>query len=605
MKSRIGLLATFVLGTFAIATTARAGDRMIDALASIPEEAIGFVCIPSLEQLDADYKQAIVDLGVKELVPPMAQSLLMSMKMVPMFATVDTTKPVMIVAMPAKTLAELGKSVALILPTTDPKPILQGMMGQENDDGTWKVNAFGTPMIAATSQGKLILASTAKIAKKIAGNNKSYASKLTKEQKGFLEKLDIAVWVDTPPLIEMFRPQIDGLVMMAMMSNMGQGAMNEDGARAQKEQIEMMLDGVAGVGFGVALDRVGLDLRFGMTAKKDSELSRQMAGVATKDSLLRGLPSEDFLMVMGGVADPKQTREATAEFDQAFAIILADLELDEKKGKAFDELKDALKEWTILLTGMRASIHLLPESADGVIGAAMVIETTDSKKWMDLLDRMVNLSVELIDTPDMDEEFTEFADALSFTKDAESIGQTKFTHWKIDLSKIEDAEEDELAKMEKIIGKEGLLVRIGAVDSKTIVFAFGGGKSHVKTLVETVRSGRDIVGESAGVKKVNAELPSSKTFAMYFAADRILTLIKRVTKVLGEEDEIPFDVPNVDAPIAFVGSSAIGWSRGDIYIPMELGAAFATVAKEMKAKEEAAREAAKAEEAADPAESDN
>jgi hypothetical protein len=603
MKSRIGLLAAIALSAMTFTTTARAGDRMIDALASIPEEAIGFVCIPSLEQLDADYKQAIVDLGVQELVPPMAQSLLMTMKMVPMFATVDTTKPVMIVAMPAKTLAELGKSVALILPTTDPKPILQGMMGQENDDGTWKVNAFGTPMIAATGKGKLILASTAKIARKIEGNKKSYASRLTKEQRGFLEKLDIAVWIDAPPLIEMFRPQIDGLVMMAMMSNMGQGAMNEDGARAQKEQIDMLLDGTAGLGFGLALDRVGLDLRFGMTAKTGSELSKQMAGVATTGSLLTGLPSEDFLIVMGGVTDPKQTREATKEFDQAFAMILADLKLDEEKGKTFDELKDALKEWTVLLTGMRTSIHLLPENADGVIGAAAVIETTDSKKWMDLLDRMVDLSVELIDTPDMDEEFREFAGALSFTKDAETIGGTKFTHWKIDLSKIEDAEEDELAKMEKIIGKDGLLVRIGVVDSKTIVFAFGGGKTQVKTLVETVRSGRDIVGESAGVKKVNAELPSSKTFAMYFAADRILTLIKRVTKVLGEDDEIPFDVPKVDAPIAFVGSSAIGWTRADIYIPMELGAAFATVAKEMKAKEEAeAREAAKTEEAADPAE---
>jgi len=595
MKSRIGLLAAFVLGTLAITTTARAGDRMIDALATIPDDAIGFVCIPSLEQLDADYRQAIVDLGVQDLVPPMAQSLLMPMKMVPMFATVDTKQPVIIVAMPAQTMADLGKSVAMILPTTDPKPILQGLMGQESDDGTWKVNAFGTPMIAATAEGKLILASTAEIAKKIAGNKKSYASKLTAEQKAFLEKLDFAVWVDAPPLIEMFRQQIDGLIMMSLMSNMGQGAMGEEGARTQKEQFDKFLDGMAGLGFGVALDRVGLDIRFGMTAKAGSELSKELGAVSTKESLLRGLPSEDFLFAMGQVSDPDQTREAMGNLDPLFSMLQTDKKLD---AETYEQFKGAVKEWAVLFRGMRTSFHLLPQGVDGVFGAAVVIDTTDSKKWIDLLDRIGGLAGELIDTPQFEKDLHKFVDALSFTKDAETVGNVEFAHWKLDFTKLDEVDEAKSAKLKKLVGKDGLLVRVGAVNDKTVVFVFGGGTAHVNRLVETVRSGRDVVGESAGVKKVNAELPASKSFELLIAPDRIVTLIKRVAKVIGEEDEIPFDVPKIDAPIAIVGSSATGWTRADIYIPMDLGAGFAKVAREMKAKEEAeaqaAREAAKA-----------
>ncbi len=591
MKSRNGLLWAFVLGVLVFTPTiVRAGDPMIDALAAIPEDAIGFACLPSLEQLDADYRQAIVDLGVQELVPPMAQSLLMPLKMVPMFMTVDTKQPVIIVAMPAKTMAELGQSAALILPTSDPKPILTGMMGQESDDGTWKVNVFGTPMHAATGPGKLILASTPEMAKHVAGSTKSYASKLTKEQKGFLEKLDVVVWVEAPPLIEMFRPQIDGLVMMAMMSNMGQGAVNEDGARAQKEQIEMLLSGMAGVGVGVAVDRVGLDLRFGMTAKKDSELSKQMAGVASSRSLLRGLPSEDFLIAMGVAADPEQTKESIAEIDPAFAMLEADTELDKEK---LNKLKEAVKEWIVLFAGARGSIHFLPEDGDGLIGAAAVIETTDSKRWMELLDQMAGIGVELISIPEFEEDFKEFVAASSFTMGAEEIAKAQFAHWMVDVAKLEEVDDEKMAALKKLFGEDGLLVRIGAVNDKTVVFAFGGGESHVKKLIETARSGRDVIGESAGVKKVSAELPSQKSMAMYIAADRIVTLIKRVTKVLGEEDEIPFDVPRIDAPITIVGSGAAGWTRADLYIPMEVGAACATVAKEMKAKEEAEAKAAK------------
>lgn len=585
MNLRIRRLAAFVLGTFALTTTARAGDPMIEALTAIPEDAIGFVCIPSLEQLDADYRQAIVDLGLQDQIPPMAQSLLMTVKMVPMFMTVDTKRPVILVAMPAKTLPELGKSTALILPTADAKPILQGLMAESNEDGTWKVNVFGTPMIAATGAEKLVLASTPDIAKRVAGNKKSYASKLTQEQKSFLKKLDFAVWVEAPPLIQMFRPQIDGLIMMSLMSNMGQGVMGEKAARAQKEQLDTYLDGMAGLGLGIALNRVGLDLRFAMTAKQGSELSKQLATGTTRGPLLDGLPSNDFLFAIGQVIDPNQTRDTTQNLDPLFSMLQTKNALNPEK---LDELKKTVKEWVVLFTGVRASFHLLPEGADGVFGATVVVKTTDSRKWMNLLNRIVDLGRGLLEIPDSQKDFRNFVDALSFKKDAEVLGNVKFTHWKMNPSKLDESvDQTEIAKMKKLVGQDGLLVRIGAVDDKTVVFSFGGGKAHAKEIIEMARSDRNVVGESAGVKKVNAELPANKSVAMYFAIDRIVTLVKRVNKTLGEENEIPFDVPTVDAPIAFVGSSARGWTRVDFYVPMDLGEAAVKIALEMRAHRQA------------------
>jgi len=49
--------------------------------------------------------------------------------------------------------------------------------------------------------------------------------------------------------------------------------------------------------------------------------------------------------------------------------------------------------------------------------------------------------------------------------------------------------------------------------------------------------------------------------------DNILVLVKDVAKTMGEEEEFPFDIPTMDAPVAFSSAQIGNVQQMDIIVP--------------------------------------
>jgi len=325
-----------------------------------------------------------------------------------------------------------------------------------------------------------------------------------------------------------------------------------------------------------------------MAAKPGSELATNFAIATSGEPLLRGLPSPDFVFAMGQPADPAQTAKSVKDLDPLFAMLKADTKFD---GEKLKRLRDAAKEWLVLFTGTRMSVHAL-DGSNGYVGATIIVDTTDAKRWMKLFLDMADLVDELLKAPEIEEDFRRFADAISVRSEAETVDGVDFAHWKLDIQKMEDVEPEEWKKATKVLGSDGLLVRVGAVNDNTVVLTFGGGETHVKDVIAKARAGKDTISVPSGVADVDKHLPHEKTAAAYFALDRLIRVLKDVATALGDEVNIPFEIPTVNAPIAIVGSSKEGWVRGDVFIPTKLGAAIGKAAKEIRAREESEAKAA-------------
>jgi hypothetical protein len=278
---------------------------------------------------------------------------------------------------------------------------------------------------------------------------------------------------------------------------------------------------------------------------------------------LKGLPKGKYMLALGQLIDP-------ASIDQAFAGLDPYFELPpEAEGVDQDQLtklKDQLKAWAKLHTGFCGSIEALPPGPGGLIGATFIFDTTNSAKWLEGFTQLVEGCKKLV----TDEEVQQVLNGLTHDPQAEASGNVKVQHLKFDLSTLEEAEEEWLEDVFAVAGKDGLLLRLAAVDDKKVVLAFGGGAARMKQVIEHARKSDAPLESDLGIKHVGKVLPKSRNSVGYVAVDNIVLLARDITKALDEDEEFPLEVTEINAPLAISGRGGEGWSQADIFVPTEL-----------------------------------
>ncbi|MCH8147375.1 MAG: hypothetical protein IH987_05175 [Planctomycetes bacterium] len=301
----------------------------------------------------------------------------------------------------------------------------------------------------------------------------------------------------------------------------------------------------------------------------------------TTGSLLTGLPAGKYLLASGQVANREQLEESVKQLDSVFAMA-GDVEgLNQEK---VTEIKNLLTELTPTISATRFLIQGLAPGPDGLFGVSVVIKTSDSKKLVATMGKIVEVGkqilAELASAEDADEWIKEIEGMVGHTRGAEKIAGASVDHFKVDFSKSEEIDEEDLETALKIIGKDGVLLRLAAADEKTAVISFGGGKDYMNRLVDQARSSDAPLDSDVGVKKVDSHLPKARYFAMYLAADQIVATINNVMTVLDEE-KLPFEVPEINAPLTVCGTGGDGWAQIDLFFPADLLAAAKNVALAM------------------------
>jgi len=565
-------LACLLFGVGILASgIAQARDSLDEALAAIPGDAMAFLCIPNVKALDTDYQQAVLDMGLQPFVQPPMNSLVGALKAkMPMFEGLDENGALTLVLMPAPSLPELIMNQGFIVSTQDPKAMIEAMGGVAGEGELWTVTLMGQPAHAAIGKNQIIVSQQAKVVTAIKDSESRIGAKLKGAEKKALEKLDLALWVDADRMFTLLKPMIDGFMVPMMMMQQSAGGFQAKSAEMNKKNIDNIIEGASSLLIGVALDRSGLGMRFAMNAKPGSELIKQFKFRTTTDSLLAGLPASKYLFAFGETIERAQLDSAIEQFDAMLTPSPdAPEELDTEK---MNKLKGLILEAIPMLTGMSGTLDVLPPGPDGLFGLSLIVDTSDSKKSLELKSKIMEVGQELLAgmaEQAEEEELAEIVGAITFDAEAEEIAGVNVQHFKIDLSKIEDIEEEDLEDILKVIGKDGVLFRTAPVSPKRVVVAFGGGKARMGMLMEHAKKDEAPLENDAGIRKVAGALPKLRASVGYVAADRILAAINEVATVL-EEEKLPVQIPPLDAPLAIASSGGDGWAQFDVFFPTEL-----------------------------------
>ncbi len=545
-------------------------DATRKAVDSVPSDAMAFLCIPHLATLDADVQQLVKDLELTAFVPPPMQSLVAALKMnLPMLADLDETGPICVVVMPFTVPAEIQSKVALILPAAQPKTMITTLGGQTEEGGVWPINFMGQSQFAVAKEKAVILAQTKEVALAIAQSKSHLTTKLNPDELKVMADLDIILWISTQQATKVFKPQIDAmLAMFAMMQAQQGGPLAQQQADMTKSQVDMFVLGIKSITIGISLNKAGLAFRAAMSVNPGTELASQMKLADTKDALLTGLPLGKYILAVGQKIHPDQAKAAMKQIDMYFDMAG---EVEGVSKENMTELKGIFTNILSDITSYAMTIEALPPGDQGLIGLTQVMETTDAAKVVSHSNRMIAIGMEALAAlmKNADEDLPALNDFVIHAPKAESGPAGPVAQVRVDFTKIDEIDDEDLEEMLKVIGKEGLVIRMAAADAKHVVVTVGGGKAYFDRAIATAKSNQTPMANDVGIKKVATHQPVSRASVLYLALDHGMELVNNI-KTIVHGQPLPMPVPTVNAPIALTTSGGDSWTRFDLFFPTDL-----------------------------------
>lgn len=609
----LALFLTFA-GTLVLPPAARA-DGMQDVLKLVPDDAWGFVVVRSLNTVDEKAKvlQDIFGPIIHAPVTPMA------LGMLNLGDTLDMTRPLAIVMLDVQKFGGPDKAGVALIPAKDSKALLQKLAapaaakedqeekpaadkpkpkkaddegddedeGEDEDEdeaplpeGITKCAIMGQPSFAAINEKAkiVILGSSADAVLKVSKAKKTLAEGFDKTRAAALGKADVYLSVSVSKVLTAYKGMVMPLLQMAM------AASDPSGQTAQ--ELIKMFEEMAAIDIALGLDKEGVTFVVLTLPEKDSDLEKWMKDTKNStESLLKVLPKEKFLFAAGGTAAYSEHAEKFGG-GGGLTAMLKNTGLAGLEEKAVKKIEEGLKSLGKIVEAWAISASALPAGDDGMVGLTIVIETKDPEEFVGEFRKVYKAVWEISD----DEDLAKAKESIVHTPDAETIGENKIDTIvvKLDgLAEMGDLEEDDLAKIEKVLGKE-IAVRFGPAGDKHVVLAFGGGKQRFQAVCDGLKSPGAGLSADATIKAMGGRLPKARASEAYIAVDNILLLAKDLAKTMGEEAELSFEVPTIDAPLAFSSTQVGSVQQMDIIVPMKL----ITAVKELVAQQMSAGAAA-------------
>lgn len=566
---RYGLMAAVALASMG-APSVRASEPK-DMLKLVPEDAWGFVMLRSLGTIDerAAYLKEL--LGIDAMPPQLTPMGLMMIGVGPGAENpIDMKSPVCIALMDVQKfgaaegapMPDPGKAAVLIAPAKDSAGLLKLFNAEEAKDGVSNCTVGGFPAFAAVKDDFVILGQNKDCVTRVLKSSKSAGAVIPESRVKVLTDSDVFVSIALGSVMEAYKQEISGF-----LQGMGpaMGIAPKDG-----ERFQAMFAQMSAVDFSINIAKEGLRLRYLVEAKKGSDLEKMVqATKSSSESLLTVLPKEKYLLALGGMATYSEHAEKFGDPNMVGSMLrqMQAEGIDEKAVKSIDaELQKMLKN----MSRTAICISALPEGGeDGMFGLTVIAETKDADGFVASVRSIWENAWKL----STDKEFVDAKEFFVHKADAETIGGAKVDTLSLKMQEMADKsemDEDELKSFQSVMGKE-IVFRFGAADSKHVVCTFGGGKARHEAACKAIKGAMGgSLAEDKGIASTASQLPSPRSMEGYIAVDNILQVAKAVAKVVGEEEEIPFDAPTLDAPVALSASVDGGVQRGDLFVPTKL-----------------------------------
>ncbi len=511
-----------------------------DILVAVPGGAWAVLCVPKVAKLDRELMSFTQRLQLPMMVSPVA----MAKMMTGLRIGFDDNGGFAAALLPTSNLGAIAQSVVIFLPTVDFEAMLEPMALQPAEGGMSKLYFMDQESYAAPFGKFAALAQNQETLSKALKATTSFRDVLDEGRLARIRKDDITLWVNlkaitSSDLFAAFEPM---LMMLRMDTKM----------------IREFTD----ASLSVSLKQAGVNLGMHIAADPASEMGRAMslAGTTT-ESLLTGLPKDPFVVAFGSMMSEAAAKQAADSVDQMI----------EKQSAQAGDMKDLLNEMRPVIGNLiRHTRHVsfsagaLPEGADGMIAVTMVVTTDDeSKRVCDSVEKALDtMKSTLAETP----EAAEWLNIFKFSRNAETVGNVKVDHLKITLP-----EDPDIEKITKVLGTDGILVRLAVVDDQRVAITLGGGAARMRQVIEVVKSKKAPLADDEGLKHVAPNVPRERSQEIYFSVDRLVKLIESIAKATDNESPIPVSLPELNAPVVMVvAPSGKAGAQHEVFLPMEL-----------------------------------
>lgn len=582
LKWPVALLS--VCGLLASMPSGARGDANVDALLEqVPADAWGFVLIPSLSKMN----DGVNAVQTAVMGAPMMDALSMMSMQMGIEKGLDKKGGAIVFFMDMKKYE--GKGVAGVLTTTDPKSFLENFTssGDEDEDeggddaaegekkekpakketgpdadGLYTCEIGGEEMFALIKGKHVTMTPNKELAKVIAKSTKSMASTINASRKAMYSERTISVSAALARVATVYQDEINNMAKMAASAMGPEGA----GIGASVDEAMQVVRQLETVDLGLQLDKSGFQLTGLATPKAGTELEEDMkAAPKASGSLLKGLPGPSYILALGAKGDKKSKgKDIQKGIEQLLGNPSTKDKVDAEQLKKIGAEAEKLQS---LVSDMALSVSLLPEGPHGVLALNIVVESNDSAKLMEGMVNMIGLLKKLPTDP---EEKKKIEGVVTHKAAAETVGNTKVDHLIIDPSKADEDAGDFIGIAKKIVGPDGLTLRMGAPDSQHLIVSLGGGKDQFAALAKSAQSGDTSIASDAGITKASNALPKNRRMEMYLSVDSVLKAINRIARVMEEDAPLPSEIKPIGAPVSMVMSIDGTTGRFDVVVPMEV-----------------------------------
>lgn len=285
----------------------------------------------------------------------------------------------------------------------------------------------------------------------------------------------------------------------------------------------------------------------------------------SNQSFTKGLPAGKYLLFGGSTGDPEQTTKL----------------LNDLAGPVLDELRKVGGEQASAIDALYGNMLTFVKAAEGYtfgmmapqgeLGASALLQgasiySGDANAMKNAYINMAKGQEQLMTAFGMPAEQFQYA----ITPGGRTVGGVTFdvvtSNMKLDPADPSAAQVEQMMKF--LYGPDGMKFLIGVVDDKTLVQSFGLDDVALGQVLTALKAGDDSLAGSAGVKAVNAHLPSAKNAVIYIPVDEVVSTGLNVAKQFGFAVNVQMqpELPPVGVSVATDGTAL----RIDGHAPTQL-----------------------------------
>jgi len=579
-----------------------------DPLSLVPVDAWATIVIRDIHKTSGQIDQYLTELGQS---PGNLES--EWIRKAGLGKAIETNRPTLFVVMNKQLYKE--DPFAVLLPIKDfliASRILEGTATDVPGIMKGESEEFGACYFAKNSD-YLIISPTQAVVNAIFTSKRGLGQALEPHSKDLLKASDLYVRVNLQSLVNVVKPYLMMFGAMGMMQGMGpMPGMGGPGGGAgqtpptpatpgepatpdmatQMQAMQYLAQVINAL--TQLLDQLGsLDVALGLGEKNvkvttvcnftpGGDLSAVMAAQKPgTDPLLKGLPQSQFTLAAGLRWEPKLTKfqKALLELTPQFT--------DPQDAQAYKEAAKGMAEM-VKKTAVVMSLQP-PQPGRGLMNVQYMLETTDAKKYLDLMRTTIEL-LNKVAIPTQSGRAGQMK--TKYEKAAAQIAGVSVDRCSYDiLSVLPTGQLPGMAdQKEQITGVLAMLfgspdgkvqLNLAAVNDKTVIIELGGDESSLEKLIATAKSGEAPLNASPKVAEAGKLLPKQKIFEGYIDVGTIVNLALGLQATMmaattppspgAPPQTAPTTPPTISTPlIAAAGTVVDSGIRGELVIPIEV-----------------------------------